>query len=81
MINFKISLIVLFFVFAQIAFNSAGNTPYSKCLLKQTNVKIESLEIENCNSKKRCTLKQGMCLLEDELINMLLCYLVNCIII
>lgn len=34
-------------------------TAYSKCLLKPTNVKIESLEIENCNSKKRCTIRQG----------------------
>ena len=57
MTNLKFLPFALLFVLVELKLGLAA--PWSKCLIKPTNVKIESMDLDNCNSKKRCTFRQG----------------------
>ena len=58
MTNLKCLSFALFVVLVELKLSLAA-APWSKCLIKPTNVKIESLDLDNCNNKKRCTFRQG----------------------
>lgn len=58
MTNLSLLYFAFLIVLVELKLALAG-APWSKCLIKPTNVKIESLDLDNCNNKKRCTFRQG----------------------